>query len=401
MTHQTTAPGSRLGLAIIALATGGFAIGTTEFVTMGVLPEIAAGTGVGLSTAGHLISAYALGVVVGVPILSFFVAGLPRKGLLLVLMGGYAAFNVLSAVATGYGMLLLARFLDGLPHGAYFGVASLVAAGLVEPHRRGRAIAAVMLGLSVANVVGVPSATWLGQNVGWRATYGVAAALALLTVVLVWRFVPVQPIQDEASGRQEARSFFGNGQVWLTMAAGAVGFGGMFAVYSYIAPLVTDTARQPAGNVPWFVLALGLGMVGGTWLGGELARWSVLRSLVLGAGSLALLLVLLWLVAPTGWLLWPAALLMSASASVVVVNLQLRLMDVAGDAVTLGAAMNHAALNLANALGAFAGGFALDRWGERSTPLVGAALAVGGIVFIGWSLLVRNRDTSRAPLSVS
>jgi len=380
-------------LAVLALAVGGFAIGTTEFVTMGVLPQIADGVHVSTSTAGHLISAYAVGVVVGVPILSFFVASLPRKGLLLMFMAVYALFNALSAVAGSYHLLLLARFLDGLPHGAYFGVASLVAANMADSRHKGRAVAMVMLGLSVANVVGVPAATWLGQQFGWRTPYAAAAGLALLTVLLVKMFVPHVPGDRTATGRREARQFFTNGRVWLTMAAGAIGFGGMFAVYSYIAPIVTDTAHLADSTVPWFVLAFGLGMVVGTWLAGELARWSVFRALVVGCVSLGLILLVYWLLAPHGWWLWPATFVLAAITSVIAVNMQLRLMDVAGDAVTLGAAMNHAALNIANALGAFLGGVALDTWSERSTSLVGAALAAAGTGVLLLSVAAHRRSS--------
>lgn len=367
-------------LAILALATGGFTIGTTEFVTMGVLPEIAAGVGVSVPTAGGIISAYAIGVVVGVPVLAFFGAALPRKGLLIGLMGGYAGFNALSAAAPSYDVLRLARFLDGLPHGAYFGVASLVAASLVAPERRGRAVAAVMLGLSVANVVGVPAATWLGQHAGWRASYLLAALIGLVTVALIAAFVPAQPGDSEASGRREARSFFANPQVWLTMLVGAVGFGGLFAVYSYIAKTVTDVGGLGRETVPLFVLAMGLGMVVGTWVAGELAAWSVFRSLLLAAVGGVLVMGAYWLAAPHGWWLWPVAFATTAIGSVLVVNLQLRLMDVAGDALTLGAAMNHASLNIANALGAWLGGIVIAAgYGYRSPAVVGGVLALGGL----------------------
>lgn len=381
----------RFVIAMLALATGGFAIGTTEFVTMGVLPEIAEGVGVGTSTAGHLISAYAVGVVVGVPILSFFVAHLPRKGLLLSLMAAYALFNLLSAVAVDYQMLLVARFLDGLPHGAYFGVATIVATSMAAPKHRGRAVALVMLGLSVANVIGVPFATWLGQTAGWRAPYAAAAGLALLTVVLVQLSVPHFPGDPNATGRSEANRFFTNKQVWLTMLAGAIGFGGMFAAYSYIAPIVTDTAGLAGGAVPWFVFAFGAGMVVGTWVAGELARWSVLGSLLASSLGMVAVLTLFWAVAPAGWWLAPVAFLTTAVASVLVINLQVRLMDVADDAVTLGAAMNHASLNIANALGAFAGGVALDVWSVREAPLVGAGLAAAGMLVLLWSTSIHRR----------
>ncbi|MBM9459671.1 MFS transporter [Nocardioides sp. zg-536] len=382
----------RPALAILALAVGGFTIGTTEFMTMGVLPEIADGVDVSVPAAGHVISAYALGVVVGVPILAFFGAALPRRAMLVGLMGAYAAFNLLSAAAPSYEVLAAARFLDGLPHGAYFGVASLVAASLVAPARRGRAIAAVMLGLSVANVVGVPLATFLGQQVGWRSTYLLGGLLALATAAMVLAVVPSIPGDPEASGRREAREFFTSLQVWLTMAVGAVGFGGMFAVYSYIAKTVTAVGGLDKGTVPVFVLALGLGMVFGTWLAGELAAWSVFRSLLLSGVAGIGLMLLYYLAAPGGWALLPVAFCVTTAGSVLVVNLQLRLMDVAGGAVTLGAAMNHASLNIANALGAWIGGVVITAgYGYRAPALAGAGLATLGVVILVVSALVHRR----------
>jgi DHA1 family inner membrane transport protein len=391
----SAAPSTRTphyGWAVLALAVGGFAIGTTEFQTMGILPEVARGVGVSVPTAGHVISAYALGVVVGVPILSLFGAALPRKGLLLALMGAYGAFNLLSAVASSYGLLFLARFLDGLPHGAYFGVASLVAASLADPRHRGRAVARVMLGLSVANVIGVPVSTWLGENAGWRAPYVVSAVLAAITVAMVWRFVPQTSAVPGATARREARAFFTNKQVWLTMVAGALGFGGLFATYSYIAKTVTTVAHLAQDWTPVFVLGFGLGMVAGTWLAGELARWSVLKTLVLfSAASIGIMLVY-WLVAPVGWLLWPVVFVVTLIGSVVATSMQVRLMDVAGDAVTLGAAMMHAALNMANALGAWIGAVVIDAgYSYRAPALAGAGLAVIGVVILLGSVSLHRR----------
>ncbi|WP_300682252.1 MFS transporter [Nocardioides sp.] len=392
MTQSAAAPLRNPVWAILALAVGGFAIGTTEFATMGVLPEIADGVGVSVPSAGHLITAYALGVVVGVPILSFFAAALPRKELLLSFMGLYAVFNLISALVSSFGLLTLARFLDGLPHGAYFGVASLVAANLVTEQNRGRAVAGVMMGLSVANVIGVPAATWLGQSAGWRAAYLTCAALAVLTVVLVFVAVPHQPGDPSATGRSEAREFFGSLQVWLTMAAGAIGFGGMFCVYSYISKTVTNVGGLDKGAVPFFTLAFGLGMVVGTWAAGELAQWSVYRSLILSGIGGGLALLAFWALAPHGWALWPIAFCVSAISSVLVVNLQLRLMDVAGNAVTLGAAMNHAALNIANALGAFLGGVVIDHgYSYRAPAVVGSMLSVLGVVILVWSAMIHRR----------
>jgi DHA1 family inner membrane transport protein len=384
-------PAARLGPAALALATGGFAIGTTEFVTMGLLPQVADGVDVSIPTAGHLISAYAVGVVVGAPLLAFFGAQLPRRGLLIGLMAAYALFNAASAVVTGFPLLVVVRFLDGLPHAAYFGVASLVAASMAPPERKGRAVAAVMLGLSVANVVGVPAATWLGQNLGWRAAFWAVAALSLLTVALVLAYVPAVRGDRQATGRRELGAFT-QPQVQLTLLAGAIGFGGMFAVYTYIAPTVTEVGGLPASAVPVFLLAFGLGMVVGTWVAGRLADWSVFRSLLGSSVGMGVMLLVFAGVAPFGWWAVPAVFLTMVISSVLVVNLQLRLMDVAGEAQTLGAAMNHAALNVANALGAWLGGSVIAAgFGYRATGVVGAALSAAGFLVIVASAVLARR----------
>jgi DHA1 family inner membrane transport protein len=293
-------------------------------------------------------------------------------------------------------MLLVARFLDGLPHGAYFGVASLVAASLAPPGRKGRAVAMVMLGLSVANVIGVPAATWMGQQLGWRAAFWSVAGLSVLTVALIAAFVPAVPGDREATGRRELAAF-SKPQVWLTLLAGAIGFGGMFAVFSYIAPTVTEVGGLGDGAVPLFLLAFGLGMVAGTWAAGELADWSVFRSLVIGALGMGVALIGFWLLAPHGFALMPVAFLITFLGSVLVVNLQLRLMDVAGDAQTLGAAMNHASLNVANALGAWLGGLVIAAGhGYRAPALVGAALSLAGLLVIVVSAALHGRASSDA-----
>jgi MFS transporter, DHA1 family, inner membrane transport protein len=386
----------RVALAILALATGGFAIGTTEFVSMGLLPEIAAGVGVSIPSAGHLISAYALGVVVGAPVLAYFGARLPRRALALSLMAAFVLGNVGSAVASSYGLLLTARFVAGLPHGAFFGVASLIAASLVAESRKGRAVAMVMLGLSVANVAGVPLGTWLGQNVGWREVYWLVAVLGAVTVTLTALFVPRRPGDPSASGRTEL-SAFARPQVWLTLLVGAGGFGGMFAVYTYIAETVTDVGGLGSGAVPAFLLAYGLGMVAGTWVAGELADRSVMRALFIGSIGMGLSLLAFYVVAPSGWWGMPAVFAIAVMASVLAVNLQLRLMAVAGKAQTLGAAMNHASLNTANALGAWLGGLVIAAGlGYRAPALVGAALSVFGLAVLLVSAMLERRTATQA-----
>ncbi|MCY7395865.1 MAG: MFS transporter [Nocardioides sp.] len=382
---------THFGLAMLALAMGGFAIGTTEFVTMGLLPQIAAGVDVSIPSAGHLISAYALGVVVGAPVLAFYGARLPRRALLISLMAAYAFFNLLTSLATSYRMLTVARFLDGLPHGAYFGAAALVAASLAPPDKKGRAVASVMLGLSVANVVGVPAATWMGQSLGWRSAFLATTLISLATIAMIWAFVPATPGNAEATGRRELQAFR-NKQVWLTLLAGSIGFGGLFAVYTFIAKTVTDVGGLGQGAVPVFLLAFGLGMVVGTWFAGELAAWGVFRALFTGAIGSAALMVVFWFAAPHGWWALPVVFLITGIGSLVTINLQLRLMDVSGDAQTIGANLVHACLNLANALGAWLGGVVIAAgYGYRSPALVGAVLSVAGIGVLAWSLQAQRR----------
>ncbi|GAB2885983.1 MFS transporter [Nocardioides pacificus] len=386
---------AHFALALLALATGGFAIGTTEFVTMGLVPEIADGVGVSIPTSGHIISAYALGVVVGAPLLAFLFARLPRRAVLVGLMVAFAVGNAASAVAPDFATLAGARFVAGLPHGAYFGVASLLAASLATPERRGRAVASVMMGLSVANVAGVPAATWMGQHLGWRSAYWAVTVLGALTVLLVLLFVPSVAGDRAATGRRELGAL-ARPQVWLTLAVGAVGFGGMFAVLSYISPTITEVGGLTSSAVPVFLLVFGLGMIVGTWLGGVLADWSVFRSLLLSSVAMGLVLLLFALLTPLGWWAIGGAFLVTVTGSVLVVNLQLRLMAVAGEAQTLGAALNHASLNLANALGAWLGGLVIAAGlGYRAPALVGAGLSVVGLAVLLVSAGLHQRDVRR------
>lgn len=385
-------------LAFIALIMGGFAIGVTEFVTMGLLPQIADGVGVSIPTAGHTISAYAVGVVIGAPLIAAGGARLPRRALLLALMAVFAVGNTLAALAPGYGTLMAARFLAGLPHGAFFGLASLVAVSLAPPGRKGRAVGTIMLGIPIAMIVGVPTATWVGQAAGWRSAYWAVAVIGVLTVVAIRAWVPITPADPDQSWRRELRAFT-SVQVWLTLAVGAIGFGGMFAMYSYIAPTVTEVTGLAESWVPVFLLVFGVGSILGTWLGGRMADWSILRSLVLNGSVMAALL--LAFTVTSQWTV-PALLTLfgvSAVTGAWVIGLQLRLMSVAGPAKTLGAAMNHAALNFANALGAWLGGLVIAAgYGYTAPSLVGAGLAGTGLLILGLSVLVHLRDTRPSPV---
>jgi DHA1 family inner membrane transport protein len=388
---------SRLVAALVALALGGFAIGTTEFVTMGLLPDIASGVGISIPSAGHVISAYALGVVVGAPVIAALAARLPRRALLVGLMAAFLAGNGLTALAPGYPSLLAARFVAGLPHGAYFGVASLVAASLVPPRLRGRAVSSVMLGLAVANLAGVPAATWLGQSLGWRSAYWAVAVIALLTIVSVVAVVPSSSGRPQASVRTELAALR-RPQVVLTLLVGVVGFGGMFAVYSYIAPLATEVAGISRAAIPAVLLVYGIGGVLGTALGGRLADLALFRSLVGAEVATGLVLAAVLVAARHPLTLFVAVFLLSLVASVLVICLQMRLMAVAGNAQMLGAALNHSALNAANALGAWLGGAVIAAgYGFRAPAAVGALLAVGGLAFLAVSAVLRGRELAAAP----
>lgn len=387
------APDARTrALAFLALVTGGVGIGITEFVTMGLLPQIAEGTGVSIPMAGHTISAYALGVVLGSPLIALGASRLPRRAVLIVLMLVFTVGNTLTALAPTYELLVVARFLAGLPHGGFFGLAALVAVALAPPGQGGRAVGTVMLGIPIAMVLGVPLGTLAGQELGWRSTYWAVAALGALTAYLVRVWVPHFPGRPEQSFRTELAAF-GNLQFWLSMLVGAIGFGGMFAMYSYIAPTVTEVTGLDQRWVPVFLLVHGAVSLLGTWLGGRLSDWSVLRTLVIMGLASAVSLLAFW--QTSRWLL-PALLTLAVigvSGSAWVVALQLRLMHVAGSARTLGAAMNHSSLNLANALGAWVGGLVIaGGYGYRAPSLVGAALSLGGLLVLGISLLVHRRD---------
>lgn len=386
-------PGTRRALlAIAALSLGAVGIGVSEFVTMGLLPEIARGVDVDIPTAGHLVSAYAFGVVVGAPVIAATAARLPRKGLLLTLLGAFLAGTALTIAAPGYGTLLAARFVAGLPHGAYFGVASLVAASVVAPANKGRAVSSVMLGLSIATLAGVPAATWLGQHLGWRSAFVAVVGLAGLTVLAVLALVPRTPGNPAATVRSELGALR-RPQVWLTIAVAVVGFGGFFALYAYIAPLTTEVAGMDAGFVPLVLLAFGVGGVLGTVLGGKLADVALFRSLVWSMVGTGVLLGAVFWGSRSAVVLVVLALCITVVTSVLVVTLQLRLMEVARDAELLGAALNHSALNAANGLGAILGGAVIAAgWGYESTAVVGVVLAVLGLGVLAVSARLRRRE---------
>ncbi|MCS5732719.1 MFS transporter [Herbiconiux daphne] len=387
-------------MAIVALALGGFGIGVTEFVTMGLLPNIAqdllpaqyaADPSAANASAGYLVSAYALGVVIGAPTIAALAARWPRKRLLIALVAVFVVGNLLSAVLPSFGLVLAARFFSALPHGAYFGIASLVAASLMGPDKRARGVAFVLGGLTIANVVGVPFGTYLGQTFGWRSAYLLVAVIFALTLVAIVVAVPFRPGDPTATMRNEL-SAFTRLQVWLTLALGSIGFGGVFAVYTYVAPVVTDVTGLGEGFVPWVLVVFGIGMTIGNFVSGWLTDRSVKRSLIINIVGLGLSVLAFGLTAQTEVGLVVSVFFVGAFAGSCSPAIQTRLMDVSHNAQSIAAALNHSSLNIGNSLGAFLGGIVIAAgFGYLSPAFVGVGLAALGFVVLSISFAIDRR----------
>ncbi|MCZ7452858.1 MFS transporter [Rhizobium rhizogenes] len=384
---------SPLAIALIelALAAGGFGIGTGEFAIMGLLPDVATTYGVTVPQAGYVITAYALGVVIGAPIIAILAARMTRRALLLGLMGLFAAGNILSAIAPDFLSFTVLRFITGLPHGAYFGVAALVAASMAPIHKRARAVGRVMLGLTIATVLGTPLATFFGQLLSWRAAFMLVGGIALLTVALLWLFQPRDRVEEGASVWRELGAFR-RVQVWLTLAIASVGFGGMFSVFSYIAKTTTDVAMMPVSTVSMVLALFGIGMNVGNVVGSRLADISLNGTI---GGMLAfnvLVMVVFGMTAHDPFMLCLCVFLIGCGFAACPA-VQTRLMDVAQDAQTLAAASNHSAFNIANALGAWLGGLVIAMgYGYASTGYVGAVLSLLGLGVFLVSVTVERRE---------
>jgi DHA1 family inner membrane transport protein len=405
----TTLSPARVRLALLALALGGFGIGSTEFVAMGVLPQIAenllpalnaSDPDQAIARAGMLISAYAAGVVVGAPTIAMFAARLPRKKLLIALVIAFTLGTVASAAAPTFELVLVARFVAALPHGAYFGIAALVASSLMGPGKRGQGVALVLSGLTIANVVGVPAITFLGQAAGWRAAYLVVAAVFALALVAIALAVPSMPGDPGATVRREL-SAFGRPALWFALLTGAIGFGGFFAVYSYVAPLVTEVTLLSASLIPVALVVLGVGMTVGNFIGGRLADRGAMRAVFILFGVMAVSLTFLALTAWSVPGLFIGLFFVGAAASAISPAIQTRLMDVAGESQTIAAAVNHSALNLGNSLGAYLGGVVIAAGLGYVAPIwLGLLLCVPGVFFAVLGALVTRGEARRSAAAV-
>ncbi|MFI9459034.1 MFS transporter [Acinetobacter sp. NPDC052428] len=390
--HPPLSHSYSLFTVILALAIGGFCIGTTEFVAMGLIQEIAKDLQVSIPDAGYFISAYALGVVIGAPIIAITCAQIPRKKLLLVLMLFYGIANTLTALADTPETVLLSRFIAGLPHGAYFGIGALVAAELANPNRRSTAIALMMMGLTIATVIGVPLATWIGQQFGWRSGFIFSALIAFLTLIAIIAFVPHIPVHKTASIKNELAGLK-NINIWLTLAVGAIGFGGMFSVYSYISPILTEYTQTDIIVVPFALAIWGIGMVIGGLLAGHFADKNLNKTIVGVLISSAITFLLVSFMMDNIFTAFIGLFLIGMTVIGLASTLQIRLMEVAGNAQSLAASLNHSAFNLANALGAYLGGWVLTQNMGWLAPIqIGSALSLSGLLIFIIALLIEKNS---------
>jgi DHA1 family inner membrane transport protein len=382
-------------LALLALAVGAFGIGTTEFVAMGLLPEMAATFGVSIPTAGWLITAYALGVVVGAPTLTALTHSLPRRRVLVGLMVLFVVGHAATALAPTFGALVAARFLTGLMHGAFFGTSAVVARAIAPAGKQGRALSLVFSGLTIANVVGVPLGTFVGQQLGWRATFAVVGVIGVVTIATLLALVP--QVRTSTGPLRSEFAAFRRAQVWYTMLITVIGFGGMFAVVSYVAPILTDVAGFPAGAVSWVLVLFGLGATTGNLLGGRLADWSPQRTLTLGLGTQVLVFVFIFLTADHRVTAAAGVFLFAFAGFSMSSSIQTRAIVAAGGGAGMASAALQAAFNIGNALGAFLGGLVIDAgFGLASPALVAAGLAALGLLVTLWA--TRMDTSGRAPL---
>ena len=383
----------KLNHAILALSIGAFGIGVTEFAPMGMLPTIATDLDVSIPAAGLLVSAYAFGVLLWAPLMTLTTARLPRRALLVTLMGIFTAGNLLAALSGSYTMLMVARVLTSFTHGAFFGVGAVVAAGLVPKDKGAGAVAAMFTGVTIATVGGVPLAAWIAQHVGFRWVFGAIAGFGVLAMIALRWALPNIPANPDADLRAELH-VLGRGPVLVALTMTVICSIAMFTVFTYIAPILLHEARASESFVAWMLVVYGLGLTAGNWLGGRYADRSIDGTLIVTLSSMVALLVLFSL-----GMHWrsPAAVLIflwGITSFAVVPPLQMRVMAAAGSAPNLASALNIGAFNLGNAIGAVIGGAILNaNLGYPAVPLAGAFMATCGLVLV---LLLRRRGLRSA-----
>lgn len=368
--------------SLLTLTIGGFAIGMTEFMMMGVLPDVAKSLQVSIPTAGHLISIYALGVVIGAPLLVALSGKFAPKKVLMTLMLMFCVFNALFALAPNYELLMVARFFAGLPHGAFFGMGAVVASKLAEPGREARAVSVMFAGLTIANIIGVPLGTYIGHNLSWRLSFFIIAAVALIAAGSIKKWMPNVKAASENSFRDSIK-VFGKAELWLIIGISAIGTGGLFAWISYIAPLMTEVAGFNSNMVTVIMIIAGLGMAVGNFIGGRFAdRFSPLKT----TGTLLLTMIVALIIVALVSSFQPTAILMTfitgAIAFAVIAPMQMLMINAAKGSEMLASAALQASANMGNALGAFLGGLPIAAgFGYTSPEYAGAGLAFIGLLF--------------------
>lgn len=378
--------------ALIALAIGGFGIGMTEFVIMGILPDVAGDLGVSIPEAGHFIAAYALGVVVGAPILTGLAGKWPSHKILMLLMIWFTIFNTLSAFANSYETLLIVRFLSGLPHGAFFGIGAVVAAKLAKPGKSAQAISMMFTGLTLANVIGVPLGTYFGQHFSWNVSFLMVGFVGVLAVLSIIFWMPDLP-KSSTNGLKKDLKVFKRLELWMVVLLTTIGTGGFFAWYSYIAPLITNVAGHPESMVSYAMIIAGIGMVVGNLLGGKLAEifspiYAVLISLVL----MVIVLISNTFLADDKTAILILTFIISMVAFTLATPIQLAMIHTAKGSEMLGSSMNQSAFNMGNAFGAFFAGIPIAMgFGFTSATLVGAVMAGFGVIIALVIIMMRKR----------
>jgi len=394
--NSASASKSTFPLALWALALGAFGIGMTEFVPVGLLPLMADEFTVSIPIAGWVVTAYALGVMVGAPLMTLLGVRIPRRRMLIVLMALFVVGNVITAAAPQFGAVLAGRVITSFTHGTFFGLGSVVAASLVPPSRRAAAVAFMFTGLTLANVVGVPAGTWIGQTFGWRSTFAVMAVFGLVAAIAVRLLVPVLPQDGRARLGSELRTL-ARPQVLLAMLMTLFGFGGVFAAVTYLAPLVTGVTGLPDSAMTWILLVLGVGMVAGNLVGGKLADRHLMRTVLLSLVTLVAALIGFALTANWAVPTVVFVFLVGAVGFATVPPLQSRVLQEASGAPTLASTLNIGAFNLGNALAAGLGGAAITATGVTvSAVWVGAGLSAVGLGLALASVALARRTAGRS-----
>ncbi|MEP7455299.1 MFS transporter [Phyllobacterium sp. SB3] len=385
-------------LPILALAIASFCIGTTEFVIMGLLPEVAADLSVSIPSAGLLVTGYALGVVIGAPIIAIATASLPRKPVLVGLALLFVIGNLFCAIAPNYWMLMIARVVTAFGHGAFFGIGSVVAANLVPRHKRASAIALMFAGLTLANILGVPAGTALGEVYGWRATFFAVVAIGIASVISIIVLVPSSKGEQKGGGILSEVKVLGKLQVWLAMAISALASASLFAVFTYIKPILTDVSGISTSAVTWVLLLFGAGMTVGNVIGGKLADWKLMPTVIGTLIALAFVHVIFAEVTGLPTAAIATVFFWGVLTFVIVPPLQMRVVESADEAPNLAATLNQGAFNVGNASGAWIGGAALTLGVPyQYLPFVGAALTLAGLAVAIWSTLL-DRKAHRAKM---